>query len=170
MDLGGPYHVAIVNDGERIEPCDGEIRRGDHIGAARVLSRTRGDHLRHAVRLCASGAPTELDNGALLEGDRAVVAVGAWLFAIDLPSLQLEWAVEVDWASCFQVFRLGRDYLTHGELSISRVSRDGNLRWQVSGRDIFTGPFSIDDGFALAEDWDKTRYRIDLERGTIHEI
>jgi hypothetical protein len=171
MDFGGPYRVALVDDPERVEPCDGEIRRGDHISASHVLSRSRSDHLRHAIRLCASGGGTSVhENSLLLDGDRALVACGAYLFALDLPSLRLEWATEVDWASCFAVYKIGGDYLVHGELSISRLSPDGNIRWQASGRDIFTGPFSIDEGFVLAEDFDKNRYRIDLASGRIEDL
>src|SRR4051812_45752208 len=117
MEFGGPYRVALVDDPERVEPCDGEIKRGEHASSAHVLSRTRADHLRHAVRLCGSGGATAVhERSILLDGDRALVAVGAWLYAVNLPTLGLEWATEVDWASCFGVHRIGDEYLSHGEL------------------------------------------------------
>jgi hypothetical protein len=97
------------------------------------------------------------------------VAVGCWLCAVDLPLLGVEWSREVDWATCFGVYRAGDDYLSHGELSIARVGRDGKIKWQVSGRDIFTGALTVEGESAVAEDFYQRRYRIDLSTGHISD-
>jgi hypothetical protein len=173
MDFGGPWQVALVNDRDRVQPCDREVvaGAGDRGHSAHVISRTRRDHVRHALRLSASGGPSSVhQQSLLLDGDRAVVAVGAWLCAVDLPLLGVEWSVEVDWACCFGVHRAGDDYLSHGELSIRRVGRDGKIRWQASGRDIFTGRLEVQDDVAVVEDFDHHRYRIDLATGRIEEL
>jgi hypothetical protein len=166
VQFGGPWQVALVDDPDRVEPCDREIALGE--GVAHVVSRTRRDQVRHALRISAPGGRTIVhQRSLLLDGDRALVAVGAWLCAVDLPLLGVEWSLEVDWAQCMGVYRAGGDYLTHGAVSISRVSRDGKLLWQASG-DGFAG-ITVEADSAVVEDFRQNRYRIDLETGRIDE-
>jgi hypothetical protein len=171
MNFGGPWQVALVDDRERVEPCDREIACGEHTPSSHVLSRTGKDHVRHALRLRGSGGATGVhERSLILDGDRAVVAVGAWLCAVDLPSLLLDWSVEVDWATCFALYRVEDGYLSHGELSITRVGRDGSIRWQAGGRDIFTGDLVLERDVVLVSDFYQNRYRIDLATGQIEDL
>jgi hypothetical protein len=170
VDFGGPWQVALVDDPPRVEPCDRELTFGDHGASAHVVSRTRPDRVRHALRLIGSGGATGVHaHSLLLDGDRALVAVGRWLCAVDLPLLGVEWSVEVDWATCFGVYRAGDDYLSHGELSIRRVARDGKILWQAMGRDIFSGELVVEGESATVEDFYQHRYRIDLSTGHISD-
>jgi len=170
VDFGGPWKVALVDDPHRVEPCDRELALGDHGASVHVISRTGRDHVRHALRLSASGGASGVhEHSLLVDGDRALVAVGAWLCAVDLPLLGLEWSLEVDWATCFGVHRLGDGYLSHGELSIARVSHGGKIVWQASGRDIFTGKLRVQGESAVIEDFYQRRYRIDLLTGQIKD-
>jgi hypothetical protein len=171
MDFGGLWQVALVDDPERVQPCDADVELGQHAHSAHVLSRTRRDRVRHALRLNGSGGVSAVHaRSLLLEGDRALVAVGAWLCAVDLPSLKLEWSTEVDWATCFGVYALDGEYLSHGELSIARVGRDGKIRWEASGRDIFTGKLVISADAVTISDFYENRYRIDAATGHIEDL
>jgi hypothetical protein len=164
VEFGGPWQVALVDDPDRVQPCDREISIADADFPAHVISRTGSDRVRHALRISALGGHTVVhERSLLLDGDRAVVAIGAWLCAVDLPLLGVEWSVEVDWAQCLGVYRVGDDYLTHGAVFITRVSRDGKIRWQASG-DGFTG-ITVEGGHAVVEDFRQHRRRIDLETG-----
>jgi hypothetical protein len=170
VEFGGPWRVALVEDFERVQPCDRELQLGDAARSVYVISRTGRDQVRHALRISAPGGPSRVQaRSLLLDEDRALLAIGSWLCAVDLPLLGVEWSLEVDWACCFGVHRAGDDYLSHGELSIRRISRDGKLRWQAAGRDIFTGELLVEDGFAVVEDFDHNRYRIDLSTGKIED-
>ena len=171
MDFGGPWQVALVDDPERVEPFDADVKLGEHAHSCHVLSRTGRDHVRHALRLSGSGGASGVHARSLvLDEDRAVVAVGAWLCAVDLPSLAVAWSTEVDWATCFGVYLHEREYLSHGELSITRVGRDGTIRWQATGRDIFSGELKIGSDAATVFDFHQNRYRIDLATGQIEDL
>jgi hypothetical protein len=41
----------------------------------------------------------------------------------------------------------------------------GEMVWQTSGKDIFTGSFSLHEDFIAVVDFNDERYRIDIEKG-----
>ncbi len=87
--------------------------------------------------------------------------------ALTLPSLDLAWSVAVDDATCFGVYHsLKHDcYVSHGELSVARVSLDGAVVWSAGGKDIFSEGFVLHDDYAEAVDFNREKYRINLVSG-----
>jgi len=86
---------------------------------------------------------------------------------LTLPELNLLWQTKVDNATCFQVFKLDNDYLTHGELEISRVDNEGKIKWQFGGADIFVtiegqDEFEFNSDHIMLTDFCKTKYKIDF--------
>ena len=51
--------------------------------------------------------------------------------------MNLKWNTQADEVTCFQIYVLQEDYIIHGELEISRIDKNGNIKWQYSGADIF---------------------------------
>lgn len=149
----------------------------------RVHALDQGAHpnSRHSVRVIDAGGASNLclltaaggasgvhEHSALLHGRRVVVAVGPYMCALSLPSLDLEWSVNVDDATCFGVYYSSKHdcYVSHGELTVARVSLDGEMIWAAGGKDIFTEGFTLREDDAEVVDFNHERYRVDLTTGS----
>lgn len=130
------------------------VRQGDTVHASRVL-------------LAEGGGSGVHPHSAFIRGDSCFVAVGPFVCALELPTLQLRWHTRADTATCFGVYDAPRyaSIISHGELEISRLSYSGQLLWSASGRDIFSEGFELREHHAEVIDFDGTRYKLDLETG-----
>ena len=107
------------------------------------------------------------ETSTIIENDRLLVCCSNTIFCLSIPDLTLLWRTQADQTACFQIFKLQSDYLVHGELQISRLDKDGKIKWQFSGADIFTTSdskenFIITDNYILATDWENRKYKIDF--------
>jgi hypothetical protein len=114
------------------------------------------------------GATTVHSQSAFVREDRLYCAVGQYAACLALNGLGLEWAILVDTATCFGLYPIADAIISRGEFEISRLSFDGELVWQTSGRDIFTGAFSLEPDWIAARDWNDDLYRI-AYNGTVLE-
>lgn len=104
---------------------------------------------------------------SLLSNDQLLVCCCDTVFCLRLPDLELNWQVKIDPATCFQIFQLQDDYLIHGEIEISRVDKNGNIKWHFSGADIFVSPngseeFKLDGNRILLNDFSGNSYILDF--------
>jgi hypothetical protein len=115
----------------------------------------------------SGGASGVHEHSALLHRKRLVIAVGPYMCALSLTSLDLAWSVAVDDATCFGVYYSSKHdcYVSHGELSVARVSLEGAVIWSAGGKDIFSEGFVLHDDSAEAVDFNHERYRINLATG-----
>ncbi len=104
-----------------------EVIQEDVITASRLIGATGGGTGVHpdAALICYGGL---------------VVCCADTVFKLSLPNLDLAWRTAADIATCFGIYYLDDDYIVHGELSITRLDRDGKIVWQREGRDIWTIP------------------------------
>ena len=125
------------------------------------------DVARSCILLADGGAARVHEHSAVLLDQRCYVAVGPMICALALPELDLVWATKVDTATCFGVYRAPgfECLLSHGEVEIARISLDGEIAWSAGGRDIFTGSFRVEGGFAVTADFDGHQYRFDISTG-----
>jgi hypothetical protein len=56
--------------------------------------------------------------------------------------------------------------IAHGELFVSKVTAAVTLVWQAGGRDIFTGPMSVERTAVRAEDFNGDWYVFGLDTGS----
>ena len=77
------------------------------------------------------------EKSALLDGDRLLIACGNEVFCILLPSLELLWHTQVDMATCFQIVAYQEDYITHGEVEIVRLNKQGEMPLAVQWEGYF---------------------------------
>jgi len=109
------------------------------------------------------------EKSALLDGDRLLITCGNEVFCLLLPSLELLWHTQVDMATCFQIVAYQEDYITHGEVEISRLNRQGEILWQFNGKDIFVSPSERTPAFNMTPqgidlvDFNYEEYHIDYE-------
>ncbi|WPU94643.1 hypothetical protein SNE25_03795 [Mucilaginibacter sabulilitoris] len=126
------------------------------------------------VLIRAKGGGTAIHKTSLvIEEDLIVICCSDTVFCLSLPELTLLWNTKADLATCFEVFKYQSDYIVHGELEISRLSRNGEIIWQQSGADIFVSTksnednFAITDNYILATDWDNRKYKFDFDGNII---
>lgn len=65
------------------------------------------------------------------------ICVGDSIYKIFIPELLVDWKVQVDEATAFQITKMRDDLIVHGELSISCLNQDGEIIWQNYVSDIF---------------------------------
>jgi len=123
-----------------------------------------------SIVLTAGGSVSSLwEKSALLDGDRLLVACGNEVFCILLPTLELLWHTQVDMATCFEIVAYQDDYITHGEVEISRLNKQGEILWQFSGKDIFVSSSERTPAFKMTSqgidliDFNYEEYHIDYE-------
>ena len=110
----------------------------------------------------------------LVDGENLIIRCGNNLFNIELPSLKLNWVLQVDFAACFSVYKYQDSYITHGEISILRVSKSGIILWKYSGADIFVNiedhgeTFKMHENFIELMDFNGSKYRIDYNGKTLN--
>ena len=91
------------------------------------------------------------------------------MFNLRLPSLELNWVIEADAATCFGIYLYKDSYIVHGELGISRITREGKIQWENSARDIFVNiehygnTFQMHDGYIELMDWGGFRYKLSYD-------
>lgn len=122
----------------------------------------------------ATGGGTGLhERSQIINEDRIVMCCSNSLFCLKLPELELLWTIEVEWATCFEIFEYNQDYIVHGETTVSRISHSGEIIWQQNGSDIFTTLEGIDDfivteDYIIATDWDYRTYKFDFDGNKIN--
>lgn len=118
--------------------------------------------------LATSGGATGVhDHSLVIVGESCVLAVGPYLVSLSLPTLDVLWSLKADAATVFGIYLSndGSFLLSHGELTVSRVSLEGEVLWQAGGADIFTEGFSVHDTYVRAVDFEHREYRFDLVTG-----
>ncbi|MDX2109824.1 MAG: hypothetical protein SFY80_06225 [Verrucomicrobiota bacterium] len=127
--------------------CDRAYSLSDGISSTTHGIRVTADGrpIASVVLLAGGGASGIHDNSAFVRADALFVAVGPFVVRLAIPSLDLLWSVETDEATCFGIHPIpeSTDFISHGELSIARVTDDGCIIWSGSGADIFTGELTV---------------------------
>lgn len=127
------------------------------------------DQLIDSCLIIGSGGATGIhQNSSLLDKDQLIICCCDTIFCLTLPDVELKWKTQADRATCFQIFKHQDDYIIHGELQVAKLDRDGKIKWEFSGADIFVsidneGEFKIEDDGILLTDFAKTKYKIDFD-------
>jgi len=172
------YSVSVVNESEvlysrpRVQRPT-EYEKVFELGKANGITTAHGvrcsePQLLHSCIVYASGGSSGVHaHSALLHNDKCILAVSWFLVALQLPELNLLWHTQVDDSSCFGVYHLPdyESYISHGELSIARVSYNGEIVWSSGGKDIFTNGFILHEKYIEVVDWNNETYHIDLNTG-----
>lgn len=132
-----------------------------------VVVKQNEEEIASHIFAADGGASGIHDHSALIHQNRLLLAVGNHLCALEIPSLDVIWKTQVDWATCFGVHLPPRRdcLISHGELDISRLSFDGKIEWQSGGADIFTGGLQTFEDHIEVEDWNGQRGRFDIKNG-----
>lgn len=98
---------------------------------------------------------------------RAYVAAGDQVVCLRSDTLEVLWSRGVDDATCFGIHfsEEHQALISHGELSIARLSTEGQIAWQSYGADIFSGSFSLRPDAILVTDFQGRVYRFNYSDG-----
>lgn len=110
----------------------------------------------------ATGGATGIhEHSALWLNDSLLLAICDSVVSIRLEPFELRWVLRVDGATCFGVHfhQPSASLLSHGELSMTRLTEAGAMVWQSEGYDIFTGSLVLDDEFICVEDFEGYEHR-----------
>ena len=119
-----------------------------------------------AILLVVAGATSVTSDSILIDGDNLITRCCNTVFCLTLPSLNLNWMIETDWTTCFSIHKYQDSYITHGETSVARIDKKGNILWSYSGADIFVclvegNPFEMHDNYIELTDFAGSKYKID---------
>ncbi|MDP9080536.1 MAG: hypothetical protein M3O71_24185 [Bacteroidota bacterium] len=90
-----------------------------------------------AIILCAGGATGINEKSAIIKNGLIFICCGNSVCSLRLTNLTFNWLIEIDVATCFGIYEFENDFVIHGEMEISRITEEGKIVWQFSGRDIF---------------------------------
>ena len=111
-----------------------------------------GVEISSCILIGSGGATGVYGNSAVVHNGQLAVCCCNNVFCLAIPTLQLWWQIQADWATCFKIYLIENDYLVHGELTISRITTAGEIVWQFSGADIFVSMDGMVDECVLNSD------------------
>ena len=119
------------------------------------------------ILTAGDGASGIHDHTALIFESTCFVAVGPFIASLALPTLELNWAVRTDDATCFGIHKPPNHncLISHGELVIARLTLTGTIKWQAGGADIFSEGCTVHENSVEAVDFNGRKYRFDIESG-----
>lgn len=146
------------------------VNTEDYLPAAQHAVRLyeNGQIVNSCMLMATGGATGIYKNSSLLDDNHLLVCCCNTVFCLRLPDLALIWNKNLDLATCFQIFPLKEDYIVHGEVSITRIDKAGDIKWEFSGPDIFvsmTGSeeFVLEENLILLTDFEGNKYKLDFE-------
>jgi hypothetical protein len=123
--------------------------------------------------ILGTGAGTGIyDHSSVVAAGQLLVCCADNIFCLSLPDLNLEWNLQADQTTCFQIYNLQEDYIVYGELAISRIDKNGNIKWQYGGCDIFVTldgeeAFTLNPDHIALTDFNYAKYKVDFNGKTI---
>ena len=147
------------------------VRLGDEHGTPtswHEVEASDGDGVSCRCLLTATGGASGVhENSAVIVDDQCFVAVGPFVICLALPDLGMRWTLQADEATCFGIYYSPDHHclISHGEMSIARLSLTGQHLWKAFGADIFTGPCLLQQNLVVAVDFYNQVYRFDIETG-----
>jgi hypothetical protein len=126
------------------------------------------EEISNCIIIGSGGATGVYQNSSLLDNEQLVICCCDTIFCLGIPNLDLKWKTQADQATCFQIFKQKEDYILHGELQVTKLDKDGQIKWTFGGADIFvsideTEEFILDNDGILLTDFAKTKYKIDFD-------
>ncbi|WP_206052154.1 hypothetical protein [Nonlabens xiamenensis] len=126
-----------------------------------------GTELDSAIIGAEGGATGLHKTSQIIESNRILICCCDSIFCLELPTLNLNWKTKVDQATAFEIFKIENGFIVHGELEITRIENNGQIKWQNCGADIFVSQngndnFEVQSNFIKATDWDDRIYKWNL--------
>ena len=128
-----------------------------------------------AIVCAVAGATGIHDNSGVIENGDLYICCADKVFSLKIPTLSLNWMIQVDQATCFGIYKADNEFFTHGELEVSRLDRNGNIVWETGLRDIIVNIerdedcFILHDNFIELMDFNSNKYKLGFDGKFIDE-
>lgn len=119
-----------------------------------------------ALVVATSAGASRIHEHSFLVLDSAVYfAVGMHVVRFTPGRERADWILQTDEATCFGVHysRQHDALISHGEIAISRFTREGKILWTAGGADIFSEGFEILEDCLETKDFGHRVYRFDYD-------
>lgn len=88
--------------------------------------------------ICEVGGETGIfENSFIIEDDKIWIRICNKIYCLEIPTLELKWRREFDFATIFELYKIENDFITLSELDIKRITRNGEIVWSFEGKDIW---------------------------------
>lgn len=123
--------------------------------------------INNCILIAFGGATGIYQNSSLVDNDHLLICCCDTIFGLTLPGLKLRWKTQCDQATCFEIYKQQDDFIIHGELQITKLNKDGQIKWEFGGSDIFVSidneeAFKLEDDGILLTDFAGVKYKIDF--------
>lgn len=119
--------------------------------------------------ISSDGGFTSAGSGSVLIRETTCwITISDKVICLSLPSLKMNWYKPLTTLMpCISLYFSPDDkgIIIHGEGEISKITFDGNYIWCASGKDMFTGDFSICRNHIEVFDFNEEKYLINLKDG-----
>lgn len=72
-----------------------------------------------------------------LNENNLIMSLGFTILSLNLNEIEINWILRPDIAELFEFYDLENDILLRGEHRIFRIDKNGNVKWEYGGRDIW---------------------------------
>ncbi|CAM4030396.1 Urease accessory protein UreD [Flavobacterium branchiophilum] len=114
--------------------------------------------------ICEIGGQNSVfKNSFIIEDDKIWIRVCNKIYCLEIPNLEIQWNREFDFATVFSFVKIENDFITHGELEIKRITRNGEIVWSFAGRDIWVNiegkaELKIENDTIILFDFESNKY------------
>ena len=110
-----------------------------------------------------------------LEGDNLMMSLGFTFVSFNCKTGKIDWKLRPDEIELFEFYEIENDYLVRGEMSIHRITKNGEIKWSYGGRDIWVNvngkkEVQINSDNIHLLDFEDNEYIIDFNGKTIKDI
>lgn len=128
-----------------------------------------------ALLLESGGATRISKNSFLIKNDLIYICCSCQIYSLNLADLTSNWRNQYDVATCFGIYEFDEDFIIHGEIQVSRINKNGEIKWSFSARDIFVNPdvkteFKIVDNRIELIDWEGCKYVLNADGKILTEV
>jgi len=174
------YHIELIDDSSyplhsvdnstsynHVYPSDIDMQDRYLPSSKHGIRVSAGNEEISSAILFESGGATCIHKDAYYVGSNyLLVCCSNKMYSLSLPALNLNWRKRLDPATCFAIYPYQEDFIIHGELTISRIDKNGDLKWDFGARDIFITPSGepsitfVGNNIKLT-DWEGSQYLLD---------
>jgi hypothetical protein len=137
-----------------------------------------GQLYKSAIVCAIAGGTTIHSESAVIDGADIFICCANKVFSLSLPDMTLNWMTQVDMATCFGIYKADNGLFTHGEISVSRLDRNGRILWETGLRDIvvyideeqrYQDAFVMHDNYIALMDFNGNKYQLGFDGKFIGE-
>ncbi len=146
----------------------GKDAREYHTSKHGIIIRRGNQEISSCLVVGSGGATGIYQRSTLVDKDELLICCCDTIFCLTIPNLDIKWNVQADKVTCFELYKLQNDYIIYGECQITRITCDGQIKWQFDGDDIFVSlyddkVFKLEKDHIKLTDFGRTKYNIDFD-------